>query len=241
MIDIYPAIDLRDGKCVRLLQGDYNRQIDYSPDPVQVAQQFAAAGVSYLHVVDLDAARTGQTHNTATIMQIAKASNLKLQVGGGIRSRQSIEQLLDAGVFRVVIGTQALKDWQWFGQIVLSNRFAGRIALGLDARQGKLAVKGWTQQTEFTAEDIAAKVSNWPLAAIIYTDIARDGMLIGPNLAQTRLIAQATNVPVIASGGVSCLDDLLALAKLPIAGVIIGRALYENKFTLAEALKVINE
>lgn len=238
-MDIFPSIDLRNGKCVRLLQGDYDRQIDYSDDPVGVARDFAAAGAQWLHVVDLDGARSGQIYNTGVIQRIVEQSGLKVQVGGGVRSVRVIQRLLDAGVTRVIIGTQAMKQWDWFKETVYYDEFAGRIVLGLDARGGKLALEGWTEQTALTADEIAAQVTDWPLSAIVYTDIARDGMLTGPNLKQTEMIAQVTDVPIIASGGVGTLDDIRALVRLPLAGMIIGRALYEGKFELADAVNVV--
>jgi len=238
-MDIFPAIDLKDGKCVRLIQGDYDRRIDYSDEPAEMARRFADAGAEWLHVVDLDGARTGRSYNTTTIRQIIKATDLKVQIGGGIRDDRTVRRLLDAGATRVIIGTQALRQWQWFRQLVYKDDFAGRIALGLDARQGKLAVQGWTEQTQTTAADVAAQVSDWPLSAIIYTDIAKDGMLTGPNLQQTKLLTEVTNVPVIASGGVSSLEDIRCLAELPIAGMIVGRALYEGTLDLAEAVKLL--
>jgi phosphoribosylformimino-5-aminoimidazole carboxamide ribotide isomerase len=238
-MEIFPAIDIRGGKVVRLIQGDYDQQIDYPLEPKSVAESFLAAGTQWLHMVDLDGAKTGTVYNFSVLKEILSLGGLKVQIGGGIRSQRIIKQLLDAGAQRVIIGTRGIEDWEWFKSMVHDSDFANRIVLGLDARNGKLASHGWTQQTKIYAKDIAAKVSKWPLAAIVYTDIAKDGMLSGPNFEQVELLAKATQIPVIASGGVSSLDDVRNLLPLPVAGVIIGRALYEGKVDLAEAIKMV--
>ena len=233
---IYPAMDIRDGKVVRLIQGDYDRQIDYATDPERVAAEFRTAGTEWIHMVDLDGAKTGATYNFDVLAKILKAGPVKVQVGGGIRSRQTIQRFLDAGAERVIIGTRGIEDWDWFQDMAHAPEFSRRIVLGLDARNGMLASHGWIQQTIIPAVDIARKVSTWPLAAIVYTDIAKDGMLEGPNFEQVERMAEATDVPVIASGGVTSLDDVHRLCGLPIDGMIIGRALYEGKLNLAQAL-----
>ena len=238
MIDILPAIDLRDGKCVRLLQGDYDRQINYAADPVAVAGRFEAAGARWLHVVDLDGARQGVPANLETIRQIAASTTMDVEVGGGIRETATIEALFEIGVRRVVIGTKALEAWDWFRSLVHRTGREGCTALGLDARDGKLAVKGWTEQTQREALDVARKVADWPLGAIIYTDISRDGMLDGPNLEAMAEMAEASTVPVIASGGVTTIEDVKALLALPLGGIIIGRSLYEGRLDLAEAVRL---
>lgn len=235
-MDILPAIDVRDGKVVRLLQGDYDQQIDYAPEPVEVARGFVEAGASWLHMVDLDGAKTGTTYNTDTIRHVLSAVDIRVQIGGGIRTQRAIKTLLDAGAARVIIGTRSIEDFEWFKDTVHEAEFASKIVMGMDARNGKLATRGWTEQTKVSAVDVAEKVSPWPLAAIVYTDIARDGMLTGPNIDQIEVLAKATDIPVIASGGVTSLDDLHRLAELPIAGAIIGRALYEGTIDLAEAI-----
>ncbi|MCL2329915.1 MAG: 1-(5-phosphoribosyl)-5-[(5-phosphoribosylamino)methylideneamino]imidazole-4-carboxamide isomerase [Phycisphaerae bacterium] len=237
-MEILPAIDLREGKCVRLLQGDYNQQIDYSNDPVAVAQQFEQARARWLHVVDLDGAREGQLRNLSVIEQIRKQTTLQIEVGGGLRDTAVIEQLLNAGVSRCVVGTQALENWSWFESLVHQPAMKDKIALGLDARQGKLAVRGWTEERQETALQVAERVADWPLGAIIYTDIARDGMLLGPNVESTKVLAQCSTVPVIASGGVTDIDDVKRLCELPLLGIIIGRAIYEKQLDLAEAVKI---
>lgn len=237
-MEILPAIDLRDGKCVRLIQGDYQQQIDYSPDPAEVAVGFQQAGARWIHVVDLDGARTGQLQNLPAIKAIVQATELSVEVGGGIRTLRTIQQLLEIGVTRVILGTQALKNWAWFEELTKLPELAGKLVLGLDARGGKLAVQGWTDETQQTPIQIAGLLRGWPLSAIIYTDISRDGMLAGPNVQATEELALATTVPVIASGGVTSPRDVQALAKLPLAGIIIGRALYEDRIDLAEAIKI---
>jgi phosphoribosylformimino-5-aminoimidazole carboxamide ribotide isomerase len=239
-VDILPAIDLRGGKCVRLLQGDYARQIDYADDPVAVARQFEEAGARWLHVVDLDGAREGRPCNLPTIRRIREGCGLQMEVGGGLREAEAIESLVEAGVSRCVVGTRALEAWDWFEELVHRPSCRDHVALGLDARDGRLAGHGWTEQTEVTAVDLAAKVSGWPVAAIIYTDIARDGMMQGPNVEATRAMAEATAIPVIASGGVTSLDDVRQLCGLPLGGIIIGRALYEGRIDLAEAVRVVS-
>ena len=237
-MDILPAIDLRDGKCVRLIQGDYQREIRYRDDPVEVALDFEKNGACCIHIVDLDGARAGKVTNLPAIKSITEATSLQIEVGGGIRSLEDIQTLLELGVSRVILGTKALQDWPWFENLLTKPELAHKLILGLDARDGCLALRGWTDQTTQSAVEFAQRVRDWPLAAIIYTDISKDGMLIGPNLQATEQLALATTVPVIAAGGVTTVDDVQALAQLPLAGIIIGRALYENRITLPQALKI---
>ncbi len=240
-MEILPAIDLREGKCVRLLQGDYNKQMDYADDPVAVARQFEEAGATWLHLVDLDGAREGRLRNLPVIESILGATKLQLEVGGGLREVETIEGLLSAGAARCVVGTKALEDWAWFESLVQRPGCAGRIALGLDTREGRVAVHGWTKETRETALQVAERVTGWPLAAIIYTDIGRDGMLLGPNIEAIRHLAEISPVPVIASGGVTDLADVRHLAEMPLLGIIIGRAIYEKQIDLADALRVVRE
>ena len=236
---LFPAIDLRDHQVVRLQQGDYARQTTYGGDPMAQAARFADAGATWLHVVDLDGARSGHMVHLEEIRRICAQTGLKVEVGGGVRSEASIEALLNAGVFRVILGTAALGSWAWFEGLMGNPTYRGRLVLGLDAREGKLAVSGWEEATEATALDVARKVSDWPLAALVYTDIAADGTMEGPNIEATRQIAAATHTPIVASGGVGTLDHLRALRALPIQGAIVGRALYEGAFTVEEALAVL--
>jgi len=232
-MDILPAIDLRSGKCVRLLQGDYNRQIDYADDPLTVARQFEQVGAQWLHLVDLDGAKEGRPCNVDVAERILAETNLKVEFGGGLRETSSVETLIRAGTARCVIGTKALEDWDWFRDLVHRPEFQNKIALGLDARDGKLAVRGWLEQKEETAVDLARQVKGWPLGAIIYTDIAKDGMMSGPNIEATAALAGESSVPVIASGGVTNIEDVRQLAARPLGGIIIGRAIYEKQIDLA--------
>lgn len=236
-MDILPAIDLRGGKCVRLLQGDYSRQIDYADDPVAVAKQFEQAGARWLHLVDLDGAKEGHPCNLPTVEAVLKATQLKVEIGGGLRHTADIESLIAHGASRCVVGTRALEDWAWFEQLVHRPACRGKIALGLDAREGILAVRGWIAKTEETAVQIAQRVSTWPLAAIIYTDISCDGMLAGPNIEATGSLAASCSIPVIASGGVTTIEDVRRLAAFPLGGIIIGRAIYEKRIDLAQAIR----
>lgn len=232
---LFPAIDLRDGKVVRLLRGDYDRQTTYGADPVDQAKVFEDAGGTWLHVVDLDGARAGEPVNLPIIERICSATDLKVEVGGGIRDDDTIRKLLDAGVTRAILGTAALQNWDWFRETTHDN-FRGQLVLGLDARKGKLAIAGWEQTLQLTAIEVATQVTDWPLAGIVFTDIATDGTLAGPNVESTREIAEATRVPVVSSGGVGNLDHLRTLRDLPLQGAIVGRALYDGAFTIDEAL-----
>jgi phosphoribosylformimino-5-aminoimidazole carboxamide ribotide isomerase len=233
-MDVIPAIDLRDGNVVRLIQGQYDRQIMYRDDPAEQARQFHADGASWLHIVDLDGAKEGMPVNTGIITAIAQLGLLKVEVGGGIRSEASIRQLLDAGVTRVIIGTKAVSDFEWFSD--MARRFKGRLVLGLDARGATVATHGWIENSAQTMLEFAAQADKLPLAAIIYTDIAKDGMLTGPNIERTRSLVQAVKTPVIASGGVREVGDIRKLKPIGVAGVIVGRSLYEGTLDLKEAL-----
>ncbi len=232
---IIPAIDLRDGKCVRLIQGDYDRQIDYHNDPVRQMNEFSSAGAQWLHIVDLDGAKQGKPVNTDTISVLAALGQLKIEVGGGLRDETSIKQLLDIGVERVIIGTKAVSDFAWFSE--MTEKFSGKIMLGLDARGDEVATDGWMKSTSESLLEFAAKAAKLPLAAIIYTDIARDGMMEGPNLEQTKQLVEQVSAPVIAAGGVREQADIKRLAETRVEAVIIGRALYEGTISLAEAIE----
>ncbi|MCE5328710.1 MAG: 1-(5-phosphoribosyl)-5-[(5-phosphoribosylamino)methylideneamino]imidazole-4-carboxamide isomerase [Planctomycetaceae bacterium] len=240
-MDILPAIDLRGGKVVRLAMGDYDRQTVYSDDPAAVAREFAAAGATWIHIVDLDAARCGELTNLAAVAAIRAAVPLRLEVGGGARNDAAVARLIEAGADRVVIGSAALKDWPWFEQLASRPELNRRLALGLDAREGKLAVAGWREQSQVAAVDLAARVTGWPLGAIIYTDIARDGMLTGPNFQATAELIAATDVPVIASGGVSNLQDVRQCKAIGCSGAIIGKAYYTGAVDLAAACRLAAE
>ena len=236
---VLPAIDLISGKCVRLIQGEYDREITYEENPVRQARQFISDGAEWLHIVDLDGARMGKPVNIEPVRAIAELGQLKIELGGGIRDKASIARLLALGLERVIIGTRAVKDFDWFSE--MATEFSGRIVLGLDARGAKLASDGWTQDDKGELIEFAKRAVKLPIAAIIYTDISKDGMLAGPNLERTKAVVDAVDVPVIAAGGVSSTKDIKELAKAGVAGAIIGRALYENKITLKEAIQTAKE
>ncbi|MHC4752449.1 MAG: 1-(5-phosphoribosyl)-5-[(5-phosphoribosylamino)methylideneamino]imidazole-4-carboxamide isomerase [Planctomycetota bacterium] len=231
---IIPAIDLRDGKCVRLIQGQYDRQINYREDPVEQAQEFSSDGAKWLHIVDLDGAKLGRPINTDTISAIAALGKLNIEVGGGLRDEASIKQLLDIGVNRVIIGTKAVQDFEWFSE--MAQRFKGKIVLGLDAKGSTVATHGWTQDSSQNLLEFAAEAAKLPLTAIIYTDITKDGMMTGPNFERTKALVEAVDVPVIASGGVNTVDDIKKLAEFGPEAAIIGRSLYEGTLKLADAI-----
>ncbi|HPC96218.1 MAG TPA: 1-(5-phosphoribosyl)-5-[(5-phosphoribosylamino)methylideneamino]imidazole-4-carboxamide isomerase [Sedimentisphaerales bacterium] len=233
-MDVIPAIDLRDGKVVRLIQGQYDKQITYRDDPAEQARQFHADGARWLHIVDLDGAKAGRPVNTASIEAIARLGLLKIEVGGGLRDESSIAQLIEMGVTRVIIGTKAVSDFDWFCRT--ARKFAGRVVLGLDARGSMVATHGWLEDSKQTVLEFAARADELPLAAIIYTDIAKDGMLTGPNIERTKALVQAVKTPVIASGGVKEVDDIRRLHPIGVAGVIVGRSLYEGTLTLKDAI-----
>jgi phosphoribosylformimino-5-aminoimidazole carboxamide ribotide isomerase len=234
---IIPAIDLRDGKCVRLIQGQYNRQITYQDDPVEQAREFSSAGAQWLHIVDLDGAKVGRPVNTDTISAIAALGQFKIEVGGGLRDETSIKQLLDIGVERIIIGTKAVSDFEWFSR--MAEKFSGKIVLGLDARGSTVATHGWTQDSPQHLLEFATEAAKLPLAGIIYTDITKDGMMTGPNFERTKALVQTVKVPVIASGGVRELSDIKKLAELGAEAVIIGRSLYEGTLKLSDAINAI--
>jgi phosphoribosylformimino-5-aminoimidazole carboxamide ribotide isomerase len=231
---IIPAIDLRGGKCVRLIQGDYHRQINYEDNPVKQAEDFIGQGAEWVHIVDLDGAKVGRPVNTATISAIAALGKLKIEVGGGIRTEQDIKKLLDLGIERVIIGTQAVNDFEWFSD--MAKRFPDKLSLGLDARGSHVVTAGWGTENPKSLLELAREAARLPIAAIIYTDVTKDGMLAGPNLDRTKVLIRTVPVPVIASGGVTTVEDIKNLASLGTAGAIVGRALYENTLTLLDAI-----
>jgi phosphoribosylformimino-5-aminoimidazole carboxamide ribotide isomerase len=241
-MDLYPAIDLRGGRCVRLYQGDYAQETVYADDPVAQALAFEAAGARWIHVVDLDAARTGQSRNRDAVAAVAAAVGVPVQAGGGVRDDAAADALLDAGVRRVVVGTAALDDPEWVRR--LAARHPGRAAVGLDARGRDVAVRGWVDASGHDLVDVACRFADAGVAALVVTEIGRDGTLAGPALDQLCAVLAATELDVIASGGVGSLADLRALGDLEVggrrlAGAIVGRALYEGTFRLDEALAVV--
>jgi phosphoribosylformimino-5-aminoimidazole carboxamide ribotide isomerase len=233
-MQVWPAIDLRGGKCVRLRQGDYQQETVYGEDPAEMARQWVAQGAQMLHLVDLDAARDGTSTNLQAVDAIVAAVNVPCELGGGIRDDAAIERLLAAGLARLVIGTWALKEPDWFRRSC--RRFPGRLALGIDAKGGLVATDGWLKTSSMPAIELARQFAGEPLASIIYTDIARDGMLQGPNFDAMAQMNEAVEGDVIASGGITTAEDVRRLAEIGMAGCIIGRALYEGKLMLEEAL-----
>jgi phosphoribosylformimino-5-aminoimidazole carboxamide ribotide isomerase len=233
-MQVWPAIDLRAGKCVRLQQGDYGRETVFGDDPAAMARHWVDQGAQCLHLVDLDGAKAGRPVNLDSVRAILSAVDVPCEVGGGIRDEDTIASLLDLGLARLVIGTKALREPDWFHQV--ANRFPGRLILGLDARGGRVATDGWLETIDTSAVELARQFDDQPLAAIVYTDIATDGMLAGPNLGAIREMQAAVRLPIIASGGVTTASDVAQLAALGVAGCIIGRSLYEGKLTLKDAL-----
>ena len=235
---LYPAIDLKDGQCVRLLRGAMDEATVFSDDPAAQARAFQDAGCAWLHLVDLNGAFAGQPVNAAAVEAILAATTIPAQLGGGIRGMATIEGWLDKGIARVILGTVAVEDPGLVREA--ARAFPGRIAVGLDARNGRVAPRGWAEETEMLVTELAARFEDAGIAAIIYTDIDRDGAMGGPNIGATAALARAVGVPVIASGGVSSLADLLALKDTGvIAGAISGRALYDGKLDLTAALAAL--
>jgi phosphoribosylformimino-5-aminoimidazole carboxamide ribotide isomerase len=239
---LFPAIDLKDGACVRLVRGDMASATIFNQDPVAQAHHFADAGFSWLHVVDLDGAFTGSSQNGAAVAAIRQAVDLLIQLGGGIRDRAAIERWLEAGIDRVVLGTAALRDPDLVRQAAAAH--PGKIVVGIDARDGRVAIEGWTETTDFGVVDLARHFEDWGVAAVVYTDIARDGALVGVDANAVAAVAKQIRTPVIASGGVSSLDDIAALKAHEadgIAGVICGRALYDGRIDPTAALRLLAE
>ncbi|MDO5529265.1 MAG: 1-(5-phosphoribosyl)-5-[(5-phosphoribosylamino)methylideneamino]imidazole-4-carboxamide isomerase [Paracoccus sp. (in: a-proteobacteria)] len=235
---LYPAIDLKDGNCVRLLRGDMEAATVFGADPAAQAKAFEDAGAEWLHLVDLNGAFAGKPVNGDAVRAILGAISIPAQLGGGVRDMATIEQWLSRGLARVILGTVAVENPALVREAAAAH--PGRIAVGIDARGGRVATRGWAEETETNASELARRFEDAGVAAIIYTDIDRDGAMEGPNIAATEALARAVSIPVIASGGVSSLDDLLALKQGgAVAGAISGRALYEGAIDLAEALKAL--
>lgn len=237
---LFPAIDLKDGACVRLKLGLMEESTVFNTDPGAQARDFAAKGAEWIHVVDLNGAFAGKPVNGAAVDGILKSVSVPVQLGGGIREMATIEDWLARGVRRVILGTVALKNPQLVKDAC--KRFPGRVAVGIDAKGGKVAVEGWAETSDLTVLELARKFEDCGVAALIYTDIDRDGVLAGPNVAATAALADAISIPVIASGGVSSLDDLKALKAYPkLEGVISGRAIYDGRIDVAEAIRLLKE
>lgn len=233
---IFPAIDILEGKCVRLIQGDYNQERVYGDSPVAMAKEWEAKGAEFIHIVDLNGAKTGESVNKAIIEEIAQTVKVPIQVGGGIRSIEVIKNYIEAGVARVIIGTAAIQDPDFLKEAVTT--YGDKIAVSLDARNGYVATDGWTDTSDVKALDLVKDLEALGVKTIVYTDIAKDGMLQGPNLAEQEAIHKATSIDVIASGGVTTKEDVKNLQKLDLYGAIVGKALYDGKITLEELLEV---
>ena len=238
-MEILPAIDLKNNECVRLIQGDFDQQTVYSDNPVEVAKSFAATGAKWLHVVDLDGAYSGERHHTKIIKEIISQTDLKVEIGGGIRTVEDIETYIAAGASRVILGTAAHENHEFLQKAV--DEFGEKIAVGIDARNGKVAIKGWVEQTQTPILEFVKKVVAVGVKTIIYTDIAVDGMLTGPDIRTLKILLEKTKLNIIASGGIASIKDVDALLKLsprqPI-GCIIGKAIYAGAINLEEAINL---
>lgn len=223
---IFPAIDILNGKCVRLIQGDYQQETVYSDSPVNMALEWESKGAEYLHLVDLDGAKTGQSINKQVIKEIAQSVSIPVQVGGGIRSIETVKEHIENGVSRVIIGTAAISDPDFLQQAV--DTYEDKIAVSIDAKNGYVATDGWTRTSEIKAIDLLLELEQMGVETIVYTDILRDGMLQGPNFAELTTINQATSIDVIASGGVTTKEDIQQLQSMDLYGAIIGKALYDG-------------
>jgi len=239
---IYPAIDMRGGKCVRLLQGDYDKETVYGDSPFEMAKKFASEGAEWIHMVDLDGAKDGKRVNDEFVIKAAQELGANVQIGGGIRTENDINHYLENGVARVIIGSIAVSNPEFAEEMV--KKYGSRIAIGLDAKNGLVATHGWLTTSEVTAVDLGKRFADAGAETFIFTDIATDGTLAGPNVEATRQLALETGKSVIASGGVSSLDDLKALKSLRadgVSGAIVGKAIYEGRFVVKSALEVGNE
>jgi phosphoribosylformimino-5-aminoimidazole carboxamide ribotide isomerase len=235
---VIPAIDLKNGQCVRLVQGKKEAVTAYSDNPAAMARRWASHGAQLIHIVDLDGAFTGDLKNIDAIKKIRQAVKTPLQVGGGIRKVGNIINLLSAGIERIILGTAAIEDHDFL--ISACNKYPGRVLVGIDAIEGKVAIKGWEEVTSITAKELVQRLEIIGAAGIIYTDIARDGMLTGPNIDATREIVESVKIPVIAAGGVSCIDDIKNLMKIKnLWGVITGKAIYSGTLDLKEAINLV--
>lgn len=232
---LYPAIDMKDGRCVRLQQGRFDQVKIYSDSPAEVAALWESKGASFLHLVDLDGALRGRSVNAECIRQIVRTVQIPTELGGGIRTLNDIEEVLELGVYRAIIGTKAVEDPDMLRQAV--ERFgAEHIVVGIDAKDGMVAVNGWEEVSQVSAMELALQMKEMGVKTIVYTDISRDGMLSGPNVEATKRLSDATGLDVVASGGVSCMEDLRKIHEAGIHGAIMGKSLYEGRIDLAEAV-----
>lgn len=231
---LFPAIDIRDGKCVRLIQGDYDQEIIYNDSPTAMALEWEKQGADYIHVVDLDGAKTGNSLNREAIQAIAKNVSIPVQVGGGIRTMEIIDAHIASGVSRVIIGTAAIQDKPFLKQAV--EKYGDKIAVSIDARKGFVATDGWTETSDVLAVDLLKELEVIGVKTVIYTDILKDGMMQGPNFNELEMMDNASSIDIVASGGVSTEEDIIQLRKLDLYGAIIGKALYEGKISLEKIL-----
>ena len=236
-MQLYPAIDMKNGQCVRLRQGAFKDITIYSDAPEKVAAHWQEKGASFLHLVDLDGALAGYSVNEEVIRRIADTVSIPIEIGGGIRSKEAVERMLDLGVRRVIIGTKAAEHPEFLRDMVRTFGEEAIVA-GVDAKDGMVAVEGWEKVSSLTASDLCLTIKEYGVRHIVYTDISRDGMLSGPNVEATRKLTEETGLDIIASGGVSCMEDLKCLHEAGIRGAIIGKALYENRIDLAEAVRL---
>ncbi|MFS0821976.1 1-(5-phosphoribosyl)-5-[(5-phosphoribosylamino)methylideneamino]imidazole-4-carboxamide isomerase [Bacillus sp. 1P02SD] len=237
---IYPAIDMRGGKCVRLLQGDYNKETVYGDSPFDMAKAFADAGAEWIHMVDLDGAKAGKRVNDQYVLEVANKLEAKVQIGGGIRTEEDVAYYIENGVDRVILGSAAISNPDFVKDML--KKYKEKIAIGIDAKDGYVATEGWLNTSSVKATDLGVELANAGAEVFIFTDIATDGMLSGPNIDAVATLAAATGKQVIASGGVSSIKDLKALSKLVeqgVAGAIVGKAIYTNQFTVKEALEEV--
>ena len=233
---ILPAIDIRNGKCVRLQQGDYSQETIYADNPVEMAKHWEQQGAEFLHIVDLDGAKEGVPSNFSIVSKIATSTTIPIELGGGVRNQETIQRYLDSGVNRLIIGTLALKKADWFRE--MCRQFPQKLVLGIDGRNGFVATEGWLETSQTPATELAKKYADLPLAALVYTDIAKDGMLQGPNIKEMEAMRRTVPVPLIVSGGIASLDYVRLLASRNFYACIIGKALYEQKFCLADVLAI---
>ncbi len=236
---IYPAIDIIGGQCVRLSQGDYRKKTTYAEDPLEVAKKWESLGGEFLHLVDLDGAKTGDMPNFDLIVSIANELKIPVEIGGGIRNMESVSRYLDHGVKRVILGTAAIRNPEFVKEAV--EKYGDRIVIGIDAKDGMVAVSGWEEVSSVSAIDLAKQMEELGVRTIIYTDIATDGMLQGPNVVAMKEMTEAVSVDVVASGGVSSLEDLKALSETGVEGAIVGKALYTGHMELPDAIALCSE
>lgn len=236
---LFPAIDILNGKCVRLIQGDYAKEKVYSNSPIEIANKWEAMGAKALHIVDLDGAKSGKTSNQMVIETIISNTKVPVQVGGGIRSLKQIEDYLSIGIDRIILGTAAIQDLSLLSQAV--NSYKEKIAVSIDARNGLVATEGWRQTSNILALELVKKLEDIGVQTIIYTDISRDGMLLGPNYQELANIQEASSLNLIASGGISSIEDVRKLQEMELYGAIIGKALYDNRIDLTKLLEVTED